>query len=290
MLRPDARLATSIATEQSEQSRPTTAMSAFDESRVNRQAAGNSTGGQFANKARPANDSVGLGEPENPYSWLVEGVKKMLDETPSETLQEYIDQRQEREYLNYAEREEEKRHQAYLEQEREERYNRRAEDDLEDLGWKPDYPGYEGEKYLLVAAQNNSGEVGNYRRHRAGYGYGKHITRSKIIAMEESGELAPWARETFDKFNDWVGRNQKKLKRNSGGTNLMCVIDTNDFLLRAEQDRAATYPEYVSGRDKRLTHYLTVAAATVEAVEDKGDAVGMRVFRQRIRDDYEKIY
>lgn len=70
----------------------------------------------------------------------------------------------------------------------------------------------------------------------------------------------------------------------------MCAIDTNDFLLRAEQDRAANYPSYVEGHDKRLTHYLTVAAATVEAAQDKGDEVALEVFRRRIRDDYEAIY
>lgn len=39
-------------------------MSTFNESQHNRQARGTSAGGQFANKARPANDEVGLGSPE----------------------------------------------------------------------------------------------------------------------------------------------------------------------------------------------------------------------------------
>jgi hypothetical protein len=53
-------------------------MSNFDENKISRQASGTSAGGQFANKERPANDSIGLGGAveETDYHQMVESVKE----------------------------------------------------------------------------------------------------------------------------------------------------------------------------------------------------------------------
>lgn len=130
-------------------------MSAFRESKVKRQPVGTSKGGQFANKDHPENSQVYLSGFSDPHAGSFEtGCESASQGAGKESA-----------------------------------FAASANATLERLGWRPDYPEYEKQKQLLVAAQSGSGQVGNYGGHKPDFGYGRHMSRAKIVDIEARGEL-----------------------------------------------------------------------------------------------------
>ena len=98
-------------------------------------------------------------------------------------------------------------------------------------------------------------------------------SHAELVRLTEAGEVEGAAKDLRDRFqaatSDWATNMDAKV--DSRG--LHTYIDVNDFLLRVEQDGATYEPQFLTGEDDRVPHYLGIAVQVAEAPEGQGHKI-----------------